>query len=66
VQLCKAVDDMSTDPDAPAVIELLRGVAGDARDPDVEIAELLVTLANQGHADVDSTLELLIRHAHRD
>lgn len=59
--------DVSTDPDAPVVLELLRGVAGASRDPDVDLAELLVKLVEEGSPDrVDEILATLIRDARRD
>ena len=58
--------DNRHDADSEIVVEILRGAAGDSRDPDVELAERLVVLVGAESRLLDAALAALIRDAHRD
>lgn len=60
------MSDSGSDPDTAAVLAILRGVAGDSRDPDVELAERLVALGVSTEAELDAVLKELLRDARRD
>ena len=54
------------DTETTDILEILRGAAAGANDPDVALAELLVAMSRRDPPAVHAVLAQLIRDAHRD